>query len=69
MTTPDLSAEQPDPPRDYPRLTEAQKARILADLLMEYHLNNLRPVLAAVRQEPHEQLHLFDDGNRKIAAV
>jgi hypothetical protein len=42
MATTDLPVEQHDTRRPYPRLTEAQKARILADLLTEYRLNNLR---------------------------
>jgi hypothetical protein len=33
-----------DAPRPYPRLTEAQKARVLAELAQEYALDNLRPV-------------------------
>jgi len=33
-----------DAPKPYPRLTEAQKARVLAELLQEYALDNLRPV-------------------------
>jgi hypothetical protein len=33
-----------DAARPYPRLTEAQKARVLAELLQEYALDNLRPI-------------------------
>jgi hypothetical protein len=33
-----------DAPRPYPRLSEAQKDRILAELAQQYALNNLRPV-------------------------
>jgi hypothetical protein len=33
-----------DSPRPYPRLTEAQKARVLAELAQEYALDNLRPI-------------------------
>jgi hypothetical protein len=31
-------------PKSYPKLSEAQKDRLLADLLWEYALGNLRPV-------------------------
>jgi hypothetical protein len=34
-------------PRRYPKLTEAQKQRILSELLQEYRLDNLRPVREA----------------------
>jgi hypothetical protein len=36
-----------DTRRPYPKLSEAQKDRILADLLQEYRLDNLRPVREA----------------------
>jgi hypothetical protein len=42
-----------DAPRPYPRLSEAQKDRLLAELAQAYALNNLRPVGEA-RQAPPE---------------
>jgi hypothetical protein len=48
-----------DATRPYSRLTEAQKARILADLLTEYALGNLRPVRTATVVTKTEQLDLF----------
>jgi hypothetical protein len=44
MATTTLVAELDDAQRPYPRLTEAQKVRVLTELLQEYRLNNLRPV-------------------------
>jgi hypothetical protein len=41
-----MSEDHHDALRPYPRLTEAQKDRMLADLLQEYRLNNLRPAAA-----------------------
>jgi hypothetical protein len=49
MASPDRPAisyavTEPDTLKPYPRLTEAQKARVLAELLQEYALDNLRPI-------------------------
>jgi hypothetical protein len=51
MIPPDHDAARP-----YPRLTEAQKARVLDELLQEYALENLRPVSQDRQEDPHGAL-------------
>ena len=41
--------------RPYPRLTAAQKDRVLAELLQEYRLDNLRPVREGRGPAPREE--------------
>jgi hypothetical protein len=44
MTTVGRSAEQHDTPRPYPRLSEAQMVRMLAELVQEEALGHPRPI-------------------------
>jgi hypothetical protein len=46
-----------DTPRPYPRLTAAQKARVLAELAQEYALGHLRPsgLAGSATGPPEEQ--------------
>jgi hypothetical protein len=55
-----------DAPRPYPRLSEEQMRRVLADLLWAYALGNLRPVQHGTGATEGEQLELFahDKGER-----
>jgi hypothetical protein len=53
--TADLLAERHET-QPYPRPTEAQVDRILADLLTEYRLNNLRPVQKAGDTMPPDHM-------------